>query len=540
MVRGGILCVAFLLTLRVAAAQDHRHPADPQKLGTVHFETTCTSAAQSHVDLAVALVHSFDFQRAIDAFTAAANADPSCGIAHWGVTLSLWTNPFLIGAKPAAQIRRGSEAAARAKTVGAKSDRERAYIDSVALLYADADRTPQQSRLIAYRDAMGALAASFPDDTEASIFHALALAFAADPADKTYADQLKAGALLERLFAKQPNHPGLAHYIIHTYDVPPLAPHAVDAARRYARIAPAAPHALHMPSHTFTRVGFWDESIDTNIAAAASAKREGATPEELHATDYQTYAYLQTGRDLDARRLVDSLPAIERRFDPSRITAGAGPSAAYFALAAIPARYALERGAWDEARRLAVSDTPFPYVQAMTYFARGLGAARLRDADTARAALTSLSPLADRLLQSGESYWAEQVEIQRLEAAAWLAFAEGRQADALSGLRTPAEREDRTEKSAVTPGPLAPARELLGEMLLQMSRPADALKEFEATIAKEPNRFRALAGAMHAANETGNRAAAQKYANQLVKICAQADRPQRRELQQASRILAGR
>ncbi len=542
MVRTRFVLIVCLLVTAVAAAQEHTHKtAHPEKLGTVHFDTSCAPAAQEQVDRAVALLHSFDFQRAIDGFTAAATADPTCGIADWGVALSLWTNPFAVGIKPEAQIRRGSEAALRAKSAGAKTERERAYIDAVSRLYDDFEHTPQPRRLTAYRDAMGALAAKFPQDSEAAIFYALALAFSADPADKSYANQLKAGAMLEQLFAKYPNHPGLAHYIIHSYDVAPLAKQAVDAARRYAEIAPSAPHALHMPSHTFTRVGYWDESIAANIAAAAASKAEGATVEELHASDYETYAYLQSGRDRDARRIVESLPEIATRFDPNTISAGGGgPSVAYFALAAIPARYALERGAWAEAAKLAPRESPFPHVDAITYFARAVGAARGGDAAAARPALDALPPLRDRLTEAGEPYWADQVDIQRLVASAWFAFAENRHTDALAALRTAVEREDATEKAAVTPGPLAPAREMLGEMLLQLKQPAQALKEFAATLEKEPNRFRSIAGAMQAATAAGDSVAAKKYAAQLLKTAAHADKPERQEVQIARRIVSER
>jgi len=541
-VRTRFVLIVCLLVTAVAAAQEHTHKtAHPEKLGTVHFETSCAPAAQEQIDRAVALLHSFDFQRAIDGFTAAATADPTCGIAHWGVALSLWTNPFAVGIKPEAQIRRGSEAALRAKSAGAKTERERAYIDAVSRLYDDFEHTPQPRRLTAYRDAMGALAAKFPQDSEAAIFYALALAFSADPADKSYANQLKAGAMLEQLFAKYPNHPGLAHYIIHSYDVAPLAKQAVDAARRYAEIAPSAPHALHMPSHTFTRVGYWDESIAANIAAAAASKAEGATVEELHASDYETYAYLQSGRDRDARRIVESLPEIATRFDPNTISAGGGgPSVAYFALAAIPARYALERGAWAEAAKLAPRESPFPHVDAITYFARAVGAARGGDAAAARPALDALPPLRDRLTEAGEPYWADQVDIQRLVASAWFGVAEDGDPDALAGLRTAVEREGATEKAAVTPGPLAPAREMLGEMLLQLKQPAQALKEFAATLEKEPNRFRSIAGAMQAATAAGDSVAAKKYAAQLLKTAAHADKPERQEVQIARRIVSER
>jgi hypothetical protein len=285
-----------------------------------------------------------------------------------------------------------------------------------------------------------------------------------------------------------------------------------------------------MPSHTFTRVGYWQESIDTNIASAASAKRGGATAEELHATDYQTYAYLQTGQDRAALRLVASLPEIAGRFDPAAVGAAAPPSAGFFALAAIPARYAIERGAWAEAVALEPRPSAFPYTEGMTYFARALGAAHLGQTATIREAIDALGQIHERLTRAGEGYWAEQVEIQRRAASAWLALAEGRKAEALAEMRAAADREDATEKNAVTPGPLAPARELLGEMLLQLNDPAAALKEFDATLKKEPTRFRAIAGAQKAATAAGGGAAARKYSALLLKICARADKPGRPEL----------
>jgi tetratricopeptide (TPR) repeat protein len=315
--------------------------------------------------------------------------------------------------------------------------------------------------------------------------------------------------------------------------VPPLADHALEAARRYAKIAPSAPHALHMPSHTFTRVGDWQESIDTNIASAASAKRERSTAEELHAADYQTYAYLQTAQDGAARALLDSLPEIAGRFDPTVVSGAAPPSAGFFALAAIPARYTLERAAWADAVKLTPKASPFPYTEAMTYFARALGAAHLHDPAPIREAIGSLQQIRDRLAAAHETYWSEQVDIQVQAAGAWLALLEGRTRDAVAQMRAAAQREDATEKSAVTPGPLAPARELLGDMLLDTGEPALALKEFEATMKKEPNRFRAVAGAAKAAAAAGDRARAARYYAQLLKVCARADAGARPELADA-------
>jgi hypothetical protein len=441
--------------------------------------------------------------------------------------------------KDKGQLQAGRESAEHGKTTGAKSERERAYVAAVAKLYNDFENTPQQTRLSAYRDAMGAVADKYPEDHEAQIFYALALSASEEPTDKTYAARLKAGAILEKLFAQEPEHPGLAHYIIHTYDVPELAPRALEAARRYSEIAPDAPHALHMPSHTFTRTGYWRESIDSNVAAAAAAKREGQTAEELHASDYLTYAYLQTGQDAAARRALDSLPEIASRFDPKVVIGGAGgPSAGYFAMAAIPARCALELRQWKQATQLTPRETPFPYTEAMTWFARGLGAARLGQLPTAHESAAALKQIRERLLKANEHYWAGQVEIQEVEVGAWTALAESKKEDALQQMKSAAELEDGTEKSAVTPGPLAPARELLGEMLLQMGEPAKALEEFEATLKREPGRFHAIYGAAHAAELSGNREASERHFRELLRVCERADKPGRAEILEAKKAIS--
>jgi hypothetical protein len=538
MVRGKL--IAAILLILVASSrqpQEHQH-GNGEKLGTVHFATSCNEVAQTEFNRAVALLHSFQFSRAIEGFNAVLGEDATCGIAYWGIALSDWSNPFAPGAKDKSQLQAGHESAERGKTVGAKTERERAYIAAVGKLYSDYENTPQRTRLIAYRDAMAEVAAKYPEDHEAQIFYALALAASEDPADKTYADRLKAGAILEKLFEEEPTHPGLAHYIIHTYDVPALAGRALVAARRYSEIAPDAPHALHMPSHTFTRTGYWQESIDSNIAAAAAARREGQTAEELHASDYEIYAYLQTGQDDAALRIVNSLPEIASRFDPKAVLSGAGgPAAGYFALAAIPARYALERQDWKQAAQLALRETPFAYTDAMTWFARGLGAARLGQTAPANESATALQKIQERLSKAGENYWAQQVEIQELAVGAWAALAAGKKEEALRQMQSAAEMEDGTEKSAVTPGPLAPARELLGEMLLQMNQPAPALEQFEATLKKEPGRFRALYGAAHAAQLSGNRDASERYFRELLKVCSHADKPGRSEVAEAQRAV---
>lgn len=534
------LVAAVLMTLMASngRAQEHQHEANGEKLGTVHFATSCNQGAQKEFNRAVALLHSFQFSRAIEGFGLALADDATCGIAYWGIALSDWSNPFAPGAKDQSQLQEGRQNAERGKTVGAKTGRERAYITAVGRLYNHFESTPQQTRLIAYRDAMEQVAAKYPNDHEAQIFYALAVAASEDPEEKTYAGRLKAGAILEKLFVEEPTHPGLAHYIIHTYDVPALAGKGLMAARRYSEIAPDAPHALHMPSHTFTRTGYWQESIDSNIAAAAAARREGQTAEELHASDYEIYAYLQTAQDEGAGHIVKSLPEIAARFDPKAVISGAGgPSVGYFALAAIPARYALERQDWKQAVELAVRETPFPYTEAMTWFARGFAAARLGQAATANDSATVLRQIRAHLLKANEYYWARQVEIQAVAVGAWAALAAGQKEEALRQMKLAAELEDGTEKSAVTPGPLAPARELLGEMMLQMNEPARALEQFEATLKKEPGRFRALYGAAHAAQLSGDRDASQKYFLELLTVCSRADNPGRTELIEAQRSI---
>jgi tetratricopeptide (TPR) repeat protein len=534
-----VAAVLLLATSMCAIAQELQHES-AEGLGKVQFATSCNELAQLEFNRAVALLHSFQFSRAIEGFGAVLQKDPTCAIAYWGIALSDWSNPFAPGVKNAGQLQLGRENAERGRSLGAKTERERAYLGAVGKLYNDFERTSQPVRLEAYRDAMKAVAAKYADDPEAQIFYALALAAAADPADKTYADQLKAGAILEKLFKEEPTHPGLAHYLIHAYDVPPLADRALIAARRYAEIAPDAPHALHMPSHTFTRLGYWQESIDSNVAAAAAARRQGQTAEELHASDYETYAYLQTGQDQAAARIVASLPEIASRFDPKIVLAGAGPpSAGFFALAAIPARYALERQDWRQAQQLPVRESAFPYTDAITWFARGFGAARLGHAEEAGKAAAALTQIQQRLADAHEPYWARQVEIQALEVSAWSALAAGDNGEALRRMKNAAELEDATEKSAVTPGPLSPARELLGSMYLEMNEPAKALEQFEATLRKEPRRFHALYGAARAAQLMGNRDAAQKYFRELLNVCAKADKPGRSELATARDALGG-
>jgi tetratricopeptide (TPR) repeat protein len=537
-IRPLLTVTAAAVLLAGAAAAQHHHPAGGhEQLGTVDFATSCSAAAKPDFNRAVALLHSFEFGDAIKGFTAALGKDPTCAMAEWGIAMSRWGNPFGAAQRSAKPLEEGAAAVARGKALGPKTPRERAYLDAVGVLFANAATVDQRTRFVAYRDAMAALAAAHPTDPEAQIFYALSVAGSHVPSDKSYAQLLKAGEILEGMIEKHPEHPGLTHYIIHSYDVPALADRGLAAARRYAKIAPSAPHALHMPSHTFTRVGSWQESIDTNVASAESARKLGSVAEELHAMDYQAYAALQTGQDAVAKALVDALPPIKARFDPNAIGGAAPGSAGVYALAAIPARYALERGDWKAAAALAPDPSPFLFPDAQTWFAKALGAARSGDAAGTKAAIAEITRIRDGLTAKKEAYWAEQAEIQRRAATAWLALVEGRTSEALLEMMAAADAEDKTEKAAVTPGPLAPARELLGEMLLQMEKPAAALQAFEATLKKEPNRFRALSGAIRAATLAGQGDRAREHAQTLLKVCTKADAPGRPELAEAKKLV---
>ncbi len=530
----GIVVLGVVADTRTPTAQQaaatHDHGASAGKLGAVHFATSCGPAVQAEFDRGVALLHSFWFSAAVESFTTVLKRDPTCVMAHWGIAMSWWSNPFG-GFRTPQALKAGLAAAELARAIPSGTPRERAYLNAVDLLFRDTATRDQRTRTVAYEKAMEALVAAYPADVEARVFYALSLGQTALPTEKTYANQLKAAAILEEEFARQPEHPGLAHYIIHSFDVPPLAPRGLTAARRYSAIAPDAPHALHMPSHTFTRLGLWQDSIDTNLKSAAAAHRDsGAASEELHALDYQVYAYLQTAQDAAARRAIDLVKPLGEKIPNAGVGNAAPPSAGYYAVAAIPARYALERAAWDEAAALAPPATPFAFADAVTYFARALGAARLGRVDAARQDVEMLARLRDTLKTANDAYWTEQVEIQRLGAAAWVALADGQHVVAVELMRESADREDATEKAALTPGPIKPARELLGEMLLQVKQPAAALAAFEAVLTKEPNRFRAVYGAARAARAAGQRARASALDAALQRICKNADRPERPEL----------
>ena len=537
--------VAASLCLAAWAAADEGHSHDHgEKLGKVDFPVTCNAAAQEAFQRGAALLHSFQYEDAESAFAAVAAADPTCAMAYWGVAMSLY-HPVWAAANPtaaptAADLKKGAEALAKAKAVGARSDRERDYLAAVETFYKDADTVDHATRAQAFETAMERLSARYPKDREAAIFYAVALLGNAPPSDKSYERQKKAAAILNGILPQAPEHPGVAHYLIHSFDYPALAELALPAARSYAKIAPSSPHALHMPSHIFTRLALWDESIASNQASSEAARgrmarlHPGATSfEDLHAQDYLAYAYLQGGQDGKAKAVLDTVAAV-RELDEKQF-------AAAYALAAVPARYALERRHWSDAAGLAVPPAfpweKFPYAEAHTWFARAIGAARSGDVAGARADVERLTAIQKALADAKSNYWAGQVEIQRTAAAAWLAHAERKDDDAVSLARTAADLEDKTEKHPVTPGSIVPARELLAELLMDLKRPADALAEYEASLKVAPGRWNAESGAARAADRAGDHAKARAHYASLVELGKASD-PPRADLKAARAYLA--
>jgi len=483
-----------------------------QQLGNVHFATSCNDVAQRRFDRAMRYQHSFWYTQSKDVFEQVLQADPECAIAYWGVALSYLNNPH--APIPPPNLLPGLAAIRKAQEIGARTERERDYIDALALMYAGHDKLGHTERIQSFLKAQEALAAKYPDDDEAQIAYAITLNTSASPADKTYAQQLKGAALLEQISQRLPQHPGVTHYLIHLYDYPATAAKGLDAANRYAKIAPAAPHAQHMPSHIYTRVGYWKESIASNIASARAAKADKEPADQLHGMDYLVYAYLQLGEDKKAREVVEEMTTVP----------GVNPNirAATFALAASPARYMVERNDWKGASQLQVQPRA-AYADAITHFARALGAIRSGNPDAARPEIAKLAELRDKLRAANDAYWAEQVDIQWQGANAWLLLAEGRYDEALSAMSAAADAEDKTEKSPVTPGPLAPAREMYGQMLLERGLAAEALAAFEATKAKEPNRFHGYAGAAMAAEKLGDKAKAKENYQKLISLTAGSD-----------------
>ncbi len=531
---------AFVVVSAIAlyAAVDegqHQHAgAPPAKLGQVRFATSCAPAVRPQFTRAVALLHSFWYDEARRQFQAVAEKDPRCAMAWWGVAMTYW-HPLWEprGPQPDA-LKAGNEAIEKAAAAGTPSRREKDFIAALADFYRDYGARDHIDRVLAYEKAMEQVHARYPADTESAVFYALSLLGSATslPPDKTYARQKKASALLQPIFRRQPQHPGLAHYIIHANDYPTLAVNALTAARRYAKIAADSAHAQHMPSHIFTRLGLWQESIQSNLASAATARKNHEMHEELHADDYLVFAYLQTGQDEKARQLRDEIaasPAVQPDF------------AELYARAAIPARYVVERRDWAAAAALP-DPVGFPggryaWAEATTYFARALGAARTGKLDAARADIARLAAAHKTLLDNKENYWAGQVEIQRRAASAWLALAEVNPDHGLELMRAAVELEDSTDKHPVTPGAVIPARDLLGQMLIELKQPALALGAYEKLLANEPNRFGALYGAARSAQLAGEPAKATKFYARLLDIC-RGQEQQRAELREARDFLA--
>ena len=548
-----LLAASLLFHPRAATAQKghgHGHQHEPtEKLGRVSFTISCKPTAQKQFNRAVAWLHSFEYEEAEKAFTEVTVTDPRCGMGYWGVALSnyhpLWAPPV------AEELKKGSSAIEKAKAIGARTPRERDYIAAVEVFFKNADTLDHRTRAFAYSDAMKQLYLKHLSDREAGVFYALTLIATGMMAnDKKYTREKEAAQILNRVLAREPQHPGVTHYIIHSYDYPALANLALPAARSYAKIAPESAHAQHMPSHIFTRLGLWQEAVRSNLDAKAAAKAfavrhhmPGVWDEQLHAMDYLAYAYLQGAQDKHAWGVLDEVNKIQR-IEPQTFKVA-------YALAAIPARYALERRRWDEAAKLTLpagTSATFPYqsfrwAEAQLHFARAIGAARTGDTASARQDVEKLTAIKQELVEDeakgkGGYDWAKQVEIARMVASAWLAHAEGNHEESLRLMTVAADLDDATDKHPVTPGAILPAREQLGELLLEIKQPQAALREFETSLLSSPNRFNGLYGAARAAKLAGDATKARTYYGQIITLTRQADgvRP---EMEEAKAFVAG-
>jgi tetratricopeptide (TPR) repeat protein len=534
-----VIPLLFIASTLAVAQDTPPSPVGGQaQLGQVDFPVSCTPAAQQQFNRAVAILHSFWYEEAAKAFGAVSETDPDCAMGDWGVAMSYWTP--LWSPPTEAALKAGSGAVRKAQAIGAKTDRERDYIEAIATFYRDYDKLDHRTRSAAYQQVMQQMYVRYPDDREAAVFYALALDATASPSDKTYTNQKKAAAILEKIFVERPDHPGVAHYLIHSYDSAPLAEHGLKAAICYSKIAPSVPHALHMPSHIFTRLGQWQDSIRSNRAAseagqtyAAQQFGEGvAWAESLHAMDYLAYAHLQLAQDREAKKVLDEIVAFRR-------VAPEAPSAAY-ALAAVPARYAVERRDWAQAAALSLPPLAFPWdkypwTSAMVTFSRALGAAQTGDLSAAQVEIDRLRSARDAISQK-DKYWADQIEVQRQAAVAILAHVRGKDEEALAQMQSAAKLEATMDKHPVTPSPIVPTRELLGDLLLEMHQPIQALNEYEQSLTKDPNRFRSVYGAAKAAERAGDAAKAKAYFDQLAALGSNAD-GDRPELTEANAYL---
>jgi len=530
-----LLALAASITPVTALSHEEARTAKDGKLGQVLFKTTCTPEAQKQFERALAMLHSFHFPETVKAFTAIPQTDPDCAIAYWGMAISQRPNP-LVGPWDAATLKRGLDLVQKGESIGAKSQRERDWLAAIKVFYADYETVDQDTRTHKYERAMDDLAKKYPDDVEAKVFHALALNEIFD--HKSMEPLLKAVAILEPLDKKYPDHPGITHYIIHSYDFAPIAQKGLPAADKYARIAPAAPHALHMPSHIYSMVGKWNESIASNLrsvesskAYSAENKMDGVLAGVPHSYDFMQYAYLQLGQDAKAKALIDQSLEVKKVIGPV--------SAGNTARAAVPARYMLERQDWKGAAELAVLNTPFPPADAITYFARAMGKARSGNPAGAQADIDKMIALRESLLKANQGYWAEQVEIQIIAARAWQAQARGDTDEAFKLMAAAANLEDSTEKHVAMENRLYPMRELFGDMLMIQAQPGAALMAYEQSMRAAPERLRGYYGAAKAAEASGDKAKATTYFRKLAHLTRNADGT-RPELQEAKMRLAGR
>lgn len=507
--------------------------------GTVSFPVSCSAAAQQQFDLAVGALHSFFYPETVKAFTRVLEIDPGCAMAYWGIARSQPPNPLVLPFPPGT-FQRGLEAISKAKALGPKTQRERDWLAAAETYFADPDAVPYDVRIERYRKAMEQLTRQYPDDSEAAVFYALALLESADPHDKSYGNQLEAAKLLEKLAPVHPNHPGITHYIIHAYDYSPIAGQGLTAANEYARIAPSAPHALHMPSHIYSMLGMWKPSTESNQVTLVAARAYAAKSfpagvvliGEPHSLDFMEYAYLQLGNDGEARRVMAEAAAITKSNAPSIVVDAA--------LATIPTRFALERGAWAEAAALEPRPSAYPYAEAVRLFGRAVGAARLGDpahVAQARADVDRMSELRARhLAKPDQVYWSEQTQVLIDGASAWLSHAQGDENEARRLLRKAADLEDASEKHVAMENRLFPMREQLGYLLLELQEPQKALPELEASLRSTPNRLRGLYGAAKAAERSGQRGIARDYFEKLRALTAEAD-GQRAEIAEARAFL---